>query len=198
MSERKGFRAIYVFPWPWSGLITNFHLRFFLHLTESALKFAKTEGVKRGERGLINFLAVSNANHLDFGKFYKSDLVFEDNTLKVIRSRRPYTPDALKQLLKARADMKDAPRTKIQQLRQAVFQPSHAKASLESILALSHWRNREQRKYFINMLREFLEEGEGTWIFPWTKRNNELRTPFADLAEIYDFTEGDHHAAPNE
>lgn len=196
---RKRIKETLKMPLTISAAVVWAHDKFpfanFLHLTESTLRFAKNHG-----RGLINFLVVSNANHLDFKEYYKTDLAFDEQTLKVIRTRRPYTPEALCQLLEVRRDniLKDAPPTKIQQLRQAVFQPTHSKASLESILALSHWRNHEQRNYFINLPPKFLEDGETAWIFPWTKRGEELRTPFADLAEIYDFTEGGNYAAPNE
>ena len=167
----------------------------FLRLTESALKFAKTEGARRRERGLINFLVVSNANHLDFGTFYKHDLTLEKNGVKIVRTLRPYTPELLRQLLDARAsaEVAEAPRSKIQQLRQAVFQSNRQQASLDAIIALAHWRNQDQRKYFMELPKQLFPSGSNR-IFPWVEYNGELRTPFVDLAEIYDFTEGGHHA----
>ncbi len=168
----------------------------FLRLTESALKFAKTEGARRHERGLINFLAVSNANHLDFGAFYKRDLASTENGAKVIRTLRPYTPELLRQLLDARqsVEVAKAPRSKIQQLRQAAFQSNRQQASLDAIIALAHWRDQNQRKYFMELPKKLLHNGSNR-IFPWVEYNGEFRTPFADLAEIHDFTEGGHHAA---
>ncbi len=170
----------------------------FLHLTESTLRFAKTDGVKRGQRGLINFLVVSNANHLDFEKFYKRELITK-GPVKIVRTLRPYTPDALNELLKARRNDKvaKAPRSKIQQLRQAVFRQSFQQANLDAIMALSHWRDEERRKFFMQLPTQLLPDAQNR-VFPWVIRDEEYRTPFADLAEIFDFTEGESDAAENE
>lgn len=171
----------------------------FRRLTESALKFAKTEGVKRGERGLINFLVVSNANHLDFGTFYKKNLALDKNGLKIIRTLRPYTPEALDRLMEARRSDKvaQAPKSKIQQLRQAVFRQSFQQASLDAMMTLSHWRDETQKKYFMQLPIQLMPKAQ-SFIFPWVRKDGEYRTPFADLAEIYDFTAGESDAAENE
>lgn len=176
----------------------NFPFRTWLDITESALKFAKREGAKRGHTGLINFLVISSANHLAFERYYKEVLTTEETGRSLVRTLRPYTACRLRKLIAYREQLAGMSRSKLADLRHAVFQ-SQSRAIFEALRVLTHWR--DQQHYLLNKMVRTLghEDTEGTrqqLLFPFMQIEEEksgvphvcLRTPIADLAELWDFT----------
>ena len=180
-------------------------------LAESALKFAKKEGAKRRqaglvwEGGLLNFVVVSSANHLEFGEYYSEDLtayaeVSDEGSKKprtLFRTLRPYNAASFRKLLEiARSNsIAKAPRGKLQQLRQAIFQ-SKNQAMIDGLTILFHWQNKNQREAIQKAVLDCTPRNgnnlpEHGLMFPWyqtgSKSNPEFYTPLLDLIEIFDF-----------
>ena len=165
-----------------------------LQLAESSLKFAKKEAVRRrlaGETldgGLLNFLVVSSANHLDFDEYYRQVLKSEENRGQTVlyRTQRPYTAagmaDLVAQIRKVRSRV---PRAKLEQLRAAVFQ-SRMQGTLDAMMAVLRLRrNDEQRKTLLELVGTGLNE---QIYLPWIKRGkNDWTTPVLDIVELLDF-----------
>lgn len=164
----------------------NFPFRSLVQIAESALKAAKRKRARTGATtGLINFLVVSSANQLEFGGYYKEQLVSTtEHNEKVYRTIRPCTPDDLRRLIRARQRLGDAPRNKIEQLRATVFQPP-TRAMFDATVTLLRWQETEQRAAVQDCVRDFA--GGGKVDFPWFRHNDEYHTPLLDLAELYDF-----------
>jgi len=161
-------------------------------LAESGLKFAKKEGAKRDKKeGLLNFLVVNSANHLDFGEYYKQTLTQKEGHESMLyRSQRPYTATNLEILLNQIEQVRDVPRSKLEQLRQAVFK-SKNQASLDAMMALLRLRDKEQRKA---LLKLFGTEVEQQLHIPWLpkKDSHDFITPIVDIAELIDFVARKH------
>ncbi len=186
-----------------------------LDIAESTLKFAKQEGAKRKRQGrtnadgLINFLVVSSANHLDFKQFYKQVLLSEEKNsqprIEILRSLRPYTTDDLRRLIAYRSSIKGLTPTKLESLRRAVFQSSLQQAMLDALLILTHWRNDSSRTALLELPGLFAslipeQQRQLPLMFPFAAMEDkgsdpdELTTtyftPIADLAELWDFIPG--------
>jgi len=182
----------------------SFPFRTMLDLAESALKFAKREGARRKlvDRGLINFLSVTSANHLDYETFHNEMLRWrpKGSASKWSRSLRPYTPRELRHLLDVARDLQDAPRNKLNALAECVFL-SHNQSVLEGHTVLMRWRGDRQqgRKVAqVNTLRNLVDRsGGGQSMFPWRADNGEWRTPLLDLVEVFDFVERDGNVRAN-
>lgn len=188
----------------------NFPFGELLRLTESSLKFAKKAAAERRQQddrfheGMLNFLVVSSANHLDFKRYYNDQLRVdaEYNSLtpsKLYRSLRPYTAAKFEKLLKAARLLKElnTPRTKLEQLRALLFQ-TRRQAMVDALSLLFHWRSERQRRAIQKIVADFSPEESQTGLqFPWfqidgekDKNGNQTTayfTPLLDLIEIYDF-----------
>lgn len=173
-----------------------------LKLGESALKFAKKHAAKRhrinpgSDEGLLNFVVVSSANHLEFERFYQEQLLgkaeYTDQEKKLHRSLRPYTVEDLRSLIEVIRELKElnTPRSKLEQLRALLFQ-NKRQAILDSLAILFNWRSGKQRAAVQDFVSSFAPSDHGS-LFPWFQvgdSDEEVRyfTPLLDLVEIYDF-----------
>jgi hypothetical protein len=173
-----------------------------LQLGESALKFSKKHAAKRRQtdpdwnEGLLNFVVVSSANHLEFERFYQEQLLgkaeYKDREKKLHRSLRPYSVEDLTSLIGAIRHLKqlNTPRTKLEQLRTLLFQ-NKRQAILDSLALLFNWRSGKQRAAVQDFVSSFAPSEHGL-LFPWFQvgeSEEEARyfTPLLDLVEIYDF-----------
>ncbi len=177
----------------------KFPFRSWFAMADSALKFAKREGVKRSCTGLINFLVISSANHLVFEQYYKDILVVEEAGYRLVRTLRPYTTTHLAQLISYRKQLAGISRSKLASLRNAAFL-SQSRAMFEALRTLTHERSEERRRVIQKMVMTLGSENtetEAQMLFPFMKvvKNKggllhaELRTPMLDLAELWDFTD---------
>ncbi len=167
----------------------KFPFRTMLDLAESALKFAKREAVKRqltNDRSLINFMVISNANHLDFKSFHSETLKYQPDPQQSAwwRTQRPYTPADLRELVRTARVLKDAPRGRLQALGECVFlTPEQAK--LEGATTLMRWQgNSESGRNFdqVKAVKALLPQASE---FPWDVSNRS--TPLFDLVELFNF-----------
>lgn len=178
-----------------------------LRLAESTLKFAKKQAAKHRQQepdraeGLLNFVVVSSANHLEFEKFYKKQLMgwaeladekFGDQAKRLYRTLRPYTATDLAALIEKVRQLKalNTPTTKLEQLRALLFQ-TRKQAMVDSLSLLFHWRNSDQRSAIQEAVAHF-NPGDKGLLFPWyqvgpVEAEARYYTPLLDLAEIYDF-----------
>lgn len=177
----------------------TFPFRVMLELAESALKFAKKEAVKRElpaeERGLINFMVISSANHVDFKSYYEQTLEdIDGHPRTMVRTRRPYTPSELRNLIAKARDLRQPPRNKLQILAECVFM-SFEQSRLEGLVALHRWRDGQtegMKREQVDTLWNLVGQGESNK-FPWRVvdvANNIYETPLLDLVEIFDFVKG--------
>jgi len=128
----------------------NFPIGPLMALAESGLKFAKREAARRRQSGetlyggLINFLVVSSANHLDFKEYYQQTLKqgvkaeeYYREAETLYRTRRPYTAEGCAELLEQIRNLRriGIPRTKLEQLRAAVFK-SRKQATIDAMMAI--------------------------------------------------------------
>ena len=175
-----------------------------MRLTESALGFAKKEVALERQRnpdfheGMLNFLVVSSANHLNFEQFYKDQLhvkaEYEAEQPHLYRSLRPYPALKFEELIKAVHRLKDlnTPRTKLKQLRALLFQTKQ-QAMIDALALLFHWRSERQRRAIQDIVTCFSpEEAKPGLQFPWFQVDSPQQeanyyTPLLDLIEIYDF-----------
>ena len=172
-----------------------------LNLAESALKFAKKVGVKRDQRGLVNFLVVSSTNHLDFNAFYNKTLIVKEGghqnaRTRICRTLRPYTNQQIDDLFKWRGVLKSISRSKLEQVRRAIYRPSVEQAMMDGLSVLTHARMRD---------RNLLHDAAGMMTphnanpsiqpllaFPFVRASlapddPTHYAPLADLIEIFDF-----------
>jgi len=201
---------------------TNYPFGQLRRLAESALKFAKKEGAKRRQfdpnfkEGLLNFVVVSSANHLEFGEYYNEDLtayaeIGDGGSKKpknLFRTLRPYSAVDFRKLLeKVRSGpIIRSPRGKLQQLRQSLFQ-SKNQSLIDGLTLLFHWQNKDQRKAIQDVVMDFTPRNgnnlpEHGQMFPWyqtgSKTDPEYYTPLLDLVEIFDFVSSPHGEEVND
>jgi hypothetical protein len=171
-----------------------------LKLAEGGLAFAKREAAARQRRGeparegLINFLVVSSTNHLDFDTYVERVLRLRPplSHESLDRTLRPYTTTDFRRLLQAARVLADAPRTRVQQLREACFL-DHLHGRLEALSALLRWRESNAKREPLRLVADFARStGGGEVQFPWFSSGEQeqpavWRTPIADVAEILDF-----------
>jgi hypothetical protein len=177
----------------------NFPIGPLMTLAKSGLNFAKREAARRRQadeafdEGLINFLVVSSANHLDFKTYYKQTLKQEvkaeeyyQEAETIYRTRRPYTAEGCAQLMEQIRKLRriSIPRTKLEQLRSAVFK-SRRQATIDAMMAILRLRNEQHREALFELV------GSGTTEklrIPWIKEDNgEWTTPMLDVVELFDF-----------
>jgi hypothetical protein len=194
-------------PYTLSTAIVWAHATFpfgaWLETAESALKFAKQEGAKRQQQGLINFLVISSANHLDYKQFHQQLLTSKiDPQRQIVRTLRPYAPQVLQRLIDYRHTLRRMPRSKLAALRHAVFQPRN-RAIFEALRVLVHWRDDNARQSVQDMVHTMVDEctgQSGPLLFPFVEVKDQSETlgesattyctPLADLAELWDFISG--------
>jgi hypothetical protein len=177
----------------------KFPFRTMLDLAESALKFAKREAVKRqltGDRSLVNFMIISNANHLDFKSFYSEMLKYQPNPQQPawLRTQRPYTPADLRELLKTARALKDAPRGRLQALGECVFLPPE-QAKLEGATALMRWQGKSESGRNVEQVKAVKALLPQTSEFPWDVTDRS--TPLFDLVELFNFVKDGKNARTN-
>lgn len=166
---------------------TKYPFSSLLDLAESGLKFAKRKGAERGKKGLVNFMVVNSANHLDFKEYYNQVLMWRDARATVHRTMRPYTLDNLDALMEQRSRLNNISRSKLEQIRSAIFQPSIQKAMLQG-LSVAVNLCKEQRDAVMKAVGEF--KSSGIVLFPFIKdsmASTEYYAPLADLVEVWDF-----------
>lgn len=177
----------------------NFPMGPLMELAESGLTFAKREAARRRKEGetfdggLINFLVVSSANHLDFQTHYNQTLkqevkkeAYYQEAEMIYRTQRPYTADACKELMEQIRDLRhlNIPRTKLEQLRTAVFK-SRKQATIDAMMAILRLRGKEHR----DALFELVGSDVGDQLrIPWEKQpDGQWTTPVLDVVELFDF-----------
>lgn len=117
-----------------SASVTLAHVKYpinsLIQLAESGLKFAKQQAARRRlmdeklDGGLLNFLVVTSANHLDFKEYYEQALKQETGNETLYRTQRPYSTSHMRTLLKQIKTLKEegVSRGKLEQLR-GVYEP---------------------------------------------------------------------------
>jgi hypothetical protein len=187
-----------------SAMVVLAHARYpfgaLLKLAESGLLFAKQEAARQRQKqeGLLNFLVVSSPNHLDFASYVERTLrqraPTSDHPLE--RTLRPYSAAGFRQLLASARRLKQAPRSRLQQLRKACFLDFQG-GRLEARATLLRWRESAEREEVQALVRAYADAQQVD--FPWFyERTRKLwRTPLIDVVEILDFVaaeEGDARA----
>ena len=169
----------------------NYPIGALLNLAESGLKFAKNEGARRRregqefEGGLLNFLVVNSANHLDYGQYHKRTLKCEEGRRTFYRTQRPYTVGGMHDLLDKVQSVSGVPRTKLEQLRTAVFK-SHRQGTVEAMKAVLRSRAAVRDKLLALVGGSPSEQ----LYLPWVQRDEEnWVTPILDVVELVDFVE---------
>ncbi|MBU0496247.1 MAG: hypothetical protein KKA73_07090 [Chloroflexi bacterium] len=168
----------------------NYPFGSLLDLAESGLKFAKRQAANRRSRGevldggLINFLVISSANHLDFGQYYEQTLKQEEQQATFYRTQRPYTSQEMRDLLALIRQVKDVPRTKLEQLRAAIFK-SQRQGTIDAMMVALRSRDAVRQKLFglvgdtpARQLR-----------LPWVEKDGDWVTPVLDVVELLDFVQ---------
>jgi hypothetical protein len=193
-------------------------------MTESALKFAKKaahddraklkeEDRKQFDGSRINFFVVTGGSKPDFKDIYNDFYKRKDKgkEQEFHATLRPYTPEELQRLLSAIREGKSLGRTKLHQLREAVYDKSLSKSVMKALAALRSW-NDTQRDYIVRRVvygqsyeyrkqRYKMSDGDPQDLiatfprvtFPWfydgeNKEEYEVyRTPLLDFIELYDF-----------
>lgn len=171
----------------------NYPFKSLLDLAASGLRFAKRRAVERRQKGeelatgLVNFLAVSSANHLDFDLYYNQVLRTQlpDRT-RLIRTQRPYSAAELADLLQTIRDLKEqgVPSTKLEQLRQACYKSRH-QGAIDAMMAVLRLRNKHHQLALLSLMDPTsLEQAPP----PWVKMGDKIwTTPIVDIVELYDF-----------
>lgn len=175
----------------------NYPIGSLIELASHGLKFAKERAALRALKGtpvsggLINFLAVSSSNYVTF------DGLFEDHfeqKLKDLepgetgilrRTQRPYGAAKMKALLDQVRGLRGAnvPRTKLEQLRQAVHK-SRRQAMLDAMKVTLRIRNKKQREALLDLAGP---EASDRLHFPWIRQGDDWVTPVLDVVEVFDF-----------
>ena len=179
-----------------SASVTLAHVKYpissLIQLAESGLKFAKQQAARRRlegeelEGGLLNFLVVTSANHLDFNEYYEQALKQETGNETLYRTQRPYSTSHMRTLLNQIKKLKGegVSRGKLEQLRGAAFM-SRKQGTLEGMMAVLRLRNSRQRKALLTLAGD--KPARQVYL-PWSRRSNtEWSTPFVDIAELIDF-----------
>ena len=171
-----------------------------LTLAEEALKFAKTGHAKKSRekpdqpsQGVINFMVANSSSSLQFHDIYKHEL-YEKNAVtgeKLYRTLRPYTLEQLEELRqKIRTALHHVPKTKLNQLRNAVTQ-DRQNAMLATFATLV--RAKERDKAYITQFIEHFAEDPQQVTYPWYRvpkaEGDEYYTPLLDAIELYEFIE---------
>lgn len=162
-----------------------------LDLAQSGLKFAKQQGARRRlngetlEGGLLNFLVVSSADHLDFKEHYKHTLKQEDKDSILYRTQRPYTASEMDKLLGQIRMLREkgVPHGKLEQLRAALFK-TRKQGILDAMLAILRLHN----PMHINALLELVgHESKQKLYLPWMEKGHDWVSPILDITELFDF-----------
>jgi len=170
-----------------------------LGLAESGLRFAKRRRARRAMApgvGLVNFLVTSGTTVSSFDDYYEQTLTGPRDPVRTERTLRPYTPDELRALLKSVRSLADAPRGKIQQLREACAQGDYYAAIVDARNALLRW---PQPGGTVGVEAALASVGAACGLrvdaFPWLRGEGEdegtVRTPFVDLSDLFDFVAPD-------
>jgi hypothetical protein len=174
----------------------NYPIGSLLELAESSLTFAKRDGARRAldgapvDGGLLNFLVVSSANHLEFDKYFTQTLKEEVGRTTFYRTQRPYSAPEMDALLVQVAQLGAVPRTKLQQLRSAVFK-SKRQGTIDAMMATLRLSNEEQRQALLSLVGTTPAEQLN---LPWMRRQGNWITPVLDVADLIDFVgKGDGH-----
>lgn len=189
-------------------------------MAESNLKFAKKDGAdasaqakKSGNKiddTRINFMIVTGSSSSNFASMYNSVYRRQDEDLHqdFHATLRPYTPDSLRILLNAIRGQEGAGlgRTKLHQMREAVFQMNLTTSVIDGLTVLRNWHEKQRNHitrhvYQIGthyqMPRSNPDDpvsGFPRVIFPWfadgkSEKNGDMvyRTSLLDFIELYDF-----------
>lgn len=163
-----------------------------IHLAESGLNFAKQQAALRrragkiSDGGLINFLVVSSANHLDFEAYYQQVLKQEEYKSTLYRTYRPYSASEMKKLLLQIQMLKDnnVSRSKLEQLRTAAFK-SRQQGTLDAMMSVLRVRNKNQREALLSLVSDLPTE---QLYLPWARYGEkDWITPVVDIVELMDF-----------
>ncbi len=168
----------------------NYPIGSLLHLAESGLKFAKKTAAQRKmdgkilPGGLLNFLVVSSANHLDFGEYYHQVLLQEEKKDGPVqyRTQRPYTTPEMRALLEQIQNVRNVPHAKLEQLRAAVFE-SRQQGGIDTMMAVLRSR-KEPREALLSL---FGETPQQQLSMPWLQKGDDWITPVLDIVELLDF-----------
>lgn len=171
----------------------NYPINSLIQLAESGLKFAKQQAAVRHrlmdeklDGGLLNFLVVTSANHLDFKEYYEQALKQETGNETLYRTQRPYATSHMHTLLRQIKELKGegVSRGKLEQLRGAAFM-SRKQGTLEGMMAVLRLRDSRQRKALLALAGD--KPAEQVYL-PWSRRSkSEWSTPFVDIAELIDY-----------
>ena len=171
----------------------NYPINSLIQLAESGLRFAKQQAAVRHrlmdeklDGGLLNFLVVTSANHLDFKEYYEQGLKQETGNETLYRTQRPYSTSHMRTLLKQIKELKreGISRGKLEQLRGAAYM-SRKQGTLEGMMAVLRLRDSRQRKALLTLAGD--NPAKQVYL-PWSRRSNsEWSTPFVDIAELIDF-----------
>lgn len=178
-----------------------------LDLTESLLKFAKQEGAKRKlkdpsdvpQQGMLNFQVVNASSSPSFAEYFKKHLYFKEESRvtkqskKYYRTLRPYDIEKMGWNIVdgVKLAKKHLPRNKIQAFRESVFL-DYGNSILEA-LAIYNRLKSNGRNRLMEIYGRFSKTNRPEPI-PWFKEDgkvDEYYTPFLDIAELYDFIQGD-------
>lgn len=174
----------------------NFPFGSLREVAEDLLKFAKKTSArhrldgKEGYESLINFQVINASNTLQFSKtydkLYTNKLETEERKANLYRSLRPYTPEGLERLIETvQKTLKKAPTSKLNQLYQAVHLDRNS-AMLEGLSAVIRLRDQSLSRKLRYIPTDFVP---GDNLFPWSKKDGVLYTPFLDLVEVFNFIE---------
>lgn len=163
-----------------------------IRLAESGLKFAKQQAARRrlaGETfdgGLINFLVVNSANHLEFNDYYRQVLKRKEYKNTLYRTKRPYSASQMKMLLHHIQTLKEkkVSYSKLEQLRAATFK-SRRQGTLDAMMSVLRVRNDEQREALLALVSDLPTEQV---YLPWARHGEtDWITPVVDIVELMDF-----------
>lgn len=188
-------------------------------MAESALKFAKKVAADERAKAKdpdqfdgtrINFQVVTGGSKPDFSETYKEiyrRVIDDSKHLDFHASLRPYKPKDLEHLLKAirEGHKLNLGRSKLHQLREAVFDKNLTTSVQKGLAALHNWRGEKQRAHVVGEVYAFGSSyqiprsdprdpvsGFPRVTFPWFADGEEkgravYRTPLLDFIELYDF-----------
>lgn len=169
----------------------NYPIGSLLDLAQNGLKFAKQQGARRrlkGETldsGLLNFLVVSSANHLNFKEYYKQTLKQKEEDSTLYRTQRPYTAKEMHKLLVQIRMLREkgVPRGKLEQLRMALFK-SRKQGTLDAMMAALRLSNRTHVEALLQLVGHQTQQ---KLHLPWIEKGNDWVTPILDITELFDF-----------
>lgn len=168
----------------------NYPIGSLLSLAESGLRFAKRRVAQHRLKdqalggGLLNFTVVNSANHLDFEDYYQQTLRAEEpDGTRLYRTQRPYTAAEMQRLLALVRSMQGVPRTKLEQLRRAVFK-SRRQGTIDAMKAVLRLRNDQQRKVLFQLVGTTAAE---QLALPWIEQGGDWVTSVLDVVELLDF-----------